>query len=536
MIFKIRNLALLAGLLLVITGGVSAQQARELRVGTTVNGNLRAGEELWYSVRPTAAGMLIVETSGDKDTYLELYDSSNNLIASDDDGGENYNARISILSEAGRTYLFKFRFLSESESGPYSIRANMGTIAEMRLDTWVTRNYNSEEDHWFSVRSSAAGLMIIETSGDLDTYLDVYTSSNNHIISDDDGGDNFNARVSFFTEAGGTYLVKFRCVGGSGFGSYRIRANMGTVSELRLNTWVPRSLGIGEDHWFNLRPSASGPLLIETSGNFDTYLRIYNSSNNIIFENNTKLEFFAEAGKTYFVKLSSPGGYESGSYNLRATASSISEMRLGSWVSGNIQGSESRWFNVRASAAGVIIVETSGNTDTFLRAYNSSGNLIKEDDDSGVDYNARFEIFTEANSTYIIQLTQLGSDNSPYRILASFETIPADVGNTSRARAVPVRPGEPVSVFLRSADESRWYSYNASGRGTMLTIRTAGNMDTMLVLYDGQGRPIAENDDYEDNNAYISETIGAGTVYIEVKAFGGRLGRTTLNIEAWQRQ
>ena len=147
------------------------------------------------------------------------------------------------------------------------------------------------------------------------------------------------------------------------------------------------------------------------------------------------------------------------------------------------------------------------------------------------------EVFTEANRTYIIQLTQLGSENSPYRILASFEDIPADAGNTSRARAVPVRPGEPVSVFFRSSDESRWYRYDASGRGTLLTLRTSGNLDTVLVLYDSQGRPIAENDDYEgNNNAYISETISSGTVYIEVKLFGGRVGRTTLNIDAWQRQ
>ena len=537
MFHKVRFLVIIAGLFFIFTGGVHAQQSRELRVGTTVNGNLHMGDEIWYSVRPTGAGFLIVETTGDKDTYLEAYDASYNLIASDDDGGENYNARISLISEVGRTYLIKLRFLSESESGPYSIRASMGTIHDLRLDAWASRNFNAGEDHWFSVRSSGSGLMQVETSGDLDTYLEVYDSANKYITGDDDGGENYNARVSFFTEAGGTYIIKARCIGGAGFGPYRIRANMGAVSELRLNAWVPRNLGSGEEHWFSLRPAATGPLLIEASGNIEAYLAVYNSSNVLIFENNSRLEFFAENGKTYFIKLFSPGGYESGSYNIRAIASSVSELRLGSWASGNLQGSEARWFNVRASAAGIMVIETSGSTDTYLRAYNASGNLINEDDDSGPDYNARMEIFTEANSVYIVQLTQLGGENSPYRVLASFETIPADAGNTTRARAVSVRPGEPVDVFLRSPNESRWYRYDASGRGTMLTVRTTGNMDTVLVLYDGQGRPIAENDDYEgNNNAYISETISSGTVYIEVKIFGGRMGRTTLNIDAWQRQ
>ena len=535
MFHVIRNLAAFISLFFIIISGVFAQQTRELRVGITVNGNLRAEEEVWYSVRPSTTGLLVVETSGDKDTYLELYDSSYNFITSDDDGGENYNARISFLSEVGRTYLYKLRFLSGGESGPYSIRANMGVITELRQDAWVSRNFSGGENHWFNIIPSGAGLLIVETSGDIDTYLDVYNSSSVHIAGDDDGGENLNARVSILVEAGKTYLIRSRCIGGAGFGPYRIRAVMGSISELRPDTRVSGNINNNEERWFSVRPSATGPFMVEVSGNLNAYLEAYDSSNGKIAENANRLEFIAEAGKTYFIKLHD--SYETGgSYNIRAGSASVAELRIGSWVSGNIQGSESRWFNIRTSAAGVMIVETSGNTDTYLRAYNSSGNLIMEDDDSGPDYNARMEIFAEANSVYIVQLTQLGGENSPYRVLASFETIPADAGNTTRARAVPLRPGTPVQVFFISQNESRWFRYDASAR-TMFTVNTSGNMDTVLVLYDAQGRPIAENDDYDgNNNAYISETINPGTVYIEVRLFAGQTGRTTLNTEAWQRQ
>ena len=539
MFYKMRNLAFLTGLFVLITGGVFAQQARELRLGTTVNGNLRAGEEIWYSVRSTASGVITVETLGELDTYLEAYDASRNIIAEDDDSGENFNARVSLLSEAGRTYLFKLRFLYESESGPYGIRASTSTITELRLDTWVSRNLNSGEDQWFSVRPSGSGILLVETSGDLDTYLEVYDSSNKKITTDDDSGENLNAKVSILAEAGKTYILKLRCVGGSGFGPYRIRANIGAITELRMSTQVSRNLGRGEEQWFSVRSAGTGPLAVDVTGNISVSLAVFDSSNKLLVDNGSgnKVDFFAETGKIYYIKLLGYGDYgSSGAYNIRANAGSISELRFGTWVSGNLQGAETRWFNVRSSAGGVVVVETSGNTDTYLQVYDSSGSLISENDDGGVDYNARVEIFNEANKTYLVRLSQLGSDNSPYRILASFETIPADPGNTSRARAVPVRPGEAVQVFFRSSDESRWYRYDASGRGTMFTVQTSGEMDTLLSLYNAQENLIAQDDDSGDGlNALISETLGAGTVYIEVKLLGGRTGRTTLRAEAWQR-
>ncbi|MCL2243579.1 MAG: hypothetical protein FWC03_03825 [Treponema sp.] len=542
MFHKIRILLIIASFFCVITGGIFAQQVRELRTGTTVNGNLREGEEVWYSVRPTGNGVLIVETLGEKDTYLEAYDSSYNMIIENDDGGENYNARISIMADTSRTYLFKLRYLYNGESGPYSIRANMSSVSELRLDSWVSRNLNGGEEQWFSLRPSGAGLLIVETSGDLDTFLEVYGSSNNLLASDDDSGENYNARLTLLSEAGRTYFIKVRSTGGSGTGPYRVRALMGAISELRMDAWVSRNLGYGDEHWFSIRPSGTGPLLVETSGELHTRLTAYGSSMEYLLENDgstnsnkAKLEFLGEAGKTYYVKMNSPGSY-GGGYNIRAIAGSVSELRMGSWVSGNLQGAEVRWFSVRPSSAGVLIVETSGNADTYLQIYDSSGAYISENDDGGTDYNARLEIFSEVNKSYIVKLSQLGNEPISYRILASFESIPADAGNTTRARAVQIRPTDAVQVFFRSSEESRWFRYDASAR-TMLTIYTSGNMDTVLVLYDGQGRPIAENDDYNgNNNAYISETLNSGTVYIEVRTFGGQMGRTTLNIEAWQRQ
>ena len=67
-----------------------------------------------------------METTGDTDTYMEFYDATTReLLASDDDSGSGYNARITHNVEAGRRYITKVRGYSPSETGSYGFRAFM---------------------------------------------------------------------------------------------------------------------------------------------------------------------------------------------------------------------------------------------------------------------------------------------------------------------------------------------------------------------------------------------------------------------------
>jgi len=164
MLYRIRCLAVVAGLFLFISGDLFAQTKyapRELRFGTWVPGNLREGEEHWYSVRPIETGLVTVETSGETDTYLEAYDSSRVLIDENDDYGDDFNARLEILAEAGKTYFFNLRGYDEDESGPYQIRASFSAIRELRTDTWVSGTLKDNENHWFMVRAARTGIMIV---------------------------------------------------------------------------------------------------------------------------------------------------------------------------------------------------------------------------------------------------------------------------------------------------------------------------------------------------------------------------------------
>jgi len=317
-----------------------------------------------------------------------------------------------------------------------------------------------------------------------------------------------------------------------------------TPTELRIGTPISGNLREGDAQWFNFRPTATGFLTVETTGDTDTYLEAYDSSGNLIMENddggedfNAKIWIFITANQTYRFKLRGYSDSVSGPFVISAKFENISnatELRFGA-VSASLHGGENHWYTVRPAGDGILTVETSGDIDTFLEAYNfADGTLIDADDDGGEDLNAKLEIIVEPGKTYLFRLRGYSDFVSgPYNIWASFEPIAPDTErNTARSRAIPLRLGEPIPVFLRAPSESRWYSFNVPRVGLSLVVQTRGNIDTMLFLYDAHGNLIAEDDDSgEGLNAMISQRLGPGTVFIEVKGYSNTTGRFTLHGE-----
>ena len=213
--------------------------------------------------------------------------------------------------------------------------------------------------------------------------------------------------------------------------------------------------------------------------------------------------------------------------------SSPRDLRFGVWVTGNLLRGE-EWYSVRTTEPCFLIVDTAGDFDTYLEAYDSSNNLISEDDDSGIDSNARLEIYAESGRTYLFKISGYdSSDRGPYRILASMDPVsPETDRNTDRSRAVALSLGEANPIIFRTPGESRWYRYEKSPAGSTLVVRTRGSLDTNLTLYDSNGNVIDSDDDSGDNyNALVAESDHSGTIYIEVKTYKGRMGRTSLHAE-----
>ena len=85
------------------SGNTTRSNALALRLGQDLTVTFSGAESHWYSFDITQNNSaLVVQTRGSVDTLLDLYDSNGNRIASDDDSGDSYNARISRTLNPGK--------------------------------------------------------------------------------------------------------------------------------------------------------------------------------------------------------------------------------------------------------------------------------------------------------------------------------------------------------------------------------------------------------------------------------------------------
>ena len=414
--------------LILITGRLFAQNMQELRVGNFLSGNLNAGQEIWYSVRTTDAGILVVETTGNFDTYLEAYDAQRNLIAENDDGGEGNNARIEIMAARGATYLFKLSGYGGYSSGPFRIFASQQPITELRIGSPNSGNLVSEERQWFSVRAAQNGIIRVETSGNTDTVMEAYSENMDYLSYDDDSGEGTNARIDIVARAGSAFYIILYSYGG---GPYRITAssrNLPSPAQLNPGSFINGNIASGQDYWYSVRPSGRGILVIETSGSTDTMLQAFSESLETLASDddsgeglNARIEILADPSRTYLFRLR---GFSdsSGPYRITSTIRNLpapTQLNPGSFVPGNIAMGQDYWYSVRTTGRGRLVVETTGNIDTMLEAYSESFDLLAADDDGGDGNNARIEIMAEPNRTYLFRLKGYSDASGPYRIFAS---------------------------------------------------------------------------------------------------------------------
>jgi hypothetical protein len=78
----------------------------------------------------------------------------------------------------------------------------------------------------------------------------------------------------------------------------------------------------------------------------------------------------------------------------------IQELPVGSTTAGLIRDGSQFWFKLNAKRNAYIIVETTGDVDTIMEAYDDEFDSLYFDDDSGEDYNARIELYVNAGKVY----------------------------------------------------------------------------------------------------------------------------------------
>lgn len=230
-----------------------------------------AGDEDWFVFAAERQRVVSFGTRGGVDTVVTVYaaDDRYSPIAQNDDFREGENARASIVTEPGRRYLFKVSGYDDAAVGPYTVYAeaeeiddplelnnSMESATEFpvgrgagRNDDWATDReswgganggspggadggadggvrggadggarpgvvdtqfYPQGDVDWyrFSVPAGRSPQVTIETYSDIDPMLRLYSAEGMEIASDDDGGSDYNARISQQLRGGATYYLE----------------------------------------------------------------------------------------------------------------------------------------------------------------------------------------------------------------------------------------------------------------------------------------------------------------------------------------
>jgi hypothetical protein len=190
-------------------------------------------DEDFFLLAPDKDGLLTLETTGNTDTCMELYEAaSQNKLDDNDDGGSGDNARIRYSVRAGVRYIAKVKGY-DGETGNYGFRAylsepvraepdeyeaddDFASAKEIQTGAPQQHTFTTGDDvDWVKFQVSQAGRYVIRARGRdsnrLDTSIELYDADHKSIDADDDGGEEFDARISARLQPG-LYYLKVECL------------------------------------------------------------------------------------------------------------------------------------------------------------------------------------------------------------------------------------------------------------------------------------------------------------------------------------
>jgi len=355
--------------------GDTPAAARAVSVGQTITGQAIDfnGDRDYYRITPQGGAFtrgnasIRAYTTGGTDTYIEVFgpgDPNRQLTYNDD--SEGLNAGVEFPAQAGQTYWILVRAFG-SNTGSYTMFFEADEIA---VDRFEPNNSSSQaaqiashdssyevnlgtggDEDWYTLvipsgsgRSGAQQTLNVETESELDTRISVFDQNMREIMSDDDGGDRFNARVMIpMTNRSQTVFVQVRGYSSSTTGEYTLRISRDQVA---VDQYEPdNSMQQAGEAPFNMPPQArtlstpsdedwvrvdlpagryprGATVILETMGSTDTYLEFYDQYGNEIETSdddgeglNGRIQMRVQPG-TYYLKVRAFG---SGGNNLEYT-------------------------------------------------------------------------------------------------------------------------------------------------------------------------------------------------------------------------
>ncbi len=299
-------------------------------------------------------------------------------------------------------------------------------------DDPVERTLHTGDEDWFMIQAMASGILVVQTTGDLDTMMTLYMSgSPEELQEDDDSGDGDNPRIEFPVTLGQTIVVKISGYEGA-TGSYGFSAVLEPLpTQTSRNDTRERALRLaldiesqrlvlerpGDTDWFSvLVPATGGVLQLTTTGGLDMLMELYDNQGSKLAEDddsgengNANLSKLLQAGQ-YYIKLyeyeGKPGVYRleaklvnagpADQYEPDDSMESARPVRIGTPQRHNFNHpGDTDWAIIDISRAGTYAFSArpprDNGLDTYIELFDAAGQLLQEDDDGGESLDAYLE-------------------------------------------------------------------------------------------------------------------------------------------------
>ena len=422
----------------------------------------------FYAIDIASTTTVVIDLTGQEiDAFLGLFRHDGALIGLDDDGGDGLNSRLTVTLYAG-TYTivagtigglgaYELLVTESTTAGGTTV---VGSIVPGQTATGILSG-GGVEFYALTVATDAT-LVIDLTSGEFDTFLDLYDTDNpaevglaNLLALNDDHRLSLNSQITF-TLAPGTYLIGVFALSGSG--AYELMVSEGAaggepaeVISIVPGQAVTGVLSSGGVDFYTLTVTTDATLITDlTSDDFDTFLDIFDTGNpdeagptNLLASNddhglgrNSQISLNLTAG-TYLIGVSAFSG--SGVYTLQVEAipTVVNPISLGVTVTGSLSasGAVDHYVFTLDQSTTVSIDLTSENFDPTLELHAtddpqqaSSSTFVAFDDDGGEGLNSRILEVLEAGM-YLINVSSFSNAVGDYS-LQIFETTVGGAGPT----------------------------------------------------------------------------------------------------------
>jgi hypothetical protein len=442
------------------------------------------------------------------------------------------------------------------------------------------------------------------SSSPLDPVLTAYDAAGNQIAFNDDANPNskppdLNSLVGFKVIAGQTYYL---AAAGYGMttGSYRLLVNPaipdGFGTDFASATDLTATLGPdgsgsvsgtiivpGGADYFQFTAPVSGGLTIGEAAApgspVDAYLTLYGSDQRLLTYNDdgggstdSLLRFNVTQGETYYVEAGVYGD-SLGAYVLTFTGGptiadgfghtfdDAQAIPLDAAGAGAVNGdivnpADQDFFQFTAPADGLVSLTQDAAAgsplDSVLTVFDATpqhGQVAFSDDvNPPRDLDSGTEFLVSGGQTYYVLAAGYGTSTGAYRVTIS--PVAPDGYGTDFASATDVTSSlsadgsGSVAGAITTSGETDFLLFTAPASGALTIEQDAAlgsPLDSMLTVYDGSQRQLAQNDDIGDGtlNSRVQVTVTAGqTYYVEAaasavavsNASGSEVGSYTLTL------